>query len=150
MRLQFGISSTIFRASLCAAIFFVSCQPTLAQNFVYIEQNNALCPAFKSSAGALPKVVKNNAVTTGDIRVSCGFTEGSYTVTLSATDPNATFTPKTFLVNFGALAGNGKFSVKFSTLGEQTVFATITSNMGSPLLMGEFKSVNNAVNVIAP
>jgi hypothetical protein len=136
--------------SICIAVFFVWCEQTLAQNFVYVEPNNPSCPTLGSPTASIPKAIKLNAAGMGDIRVSCGFTEGSYTVTLSATDPNATFSPKTFLVNFGSMAGSGRFSVKFTTLGEQTISATITSNMGSPVLMGKFASANNVVNVVAP
>jgi hypothetical protein len=146
MRFKRGMSSTL----LCTAMFFGWCGQSLAQNFVYVEPNNPSCPTIGSPTAASPKVIRINAASSGDIRVSCGFTEGSYTVTLSATDPNATFSPRTFLVNFGNLAGPGRFSVKFATLGEQMIFATITSNMGSPVLIGKFASANNVINVVAP
>jgi len=85
----------------------------------------------------------------GSISVACGFDQGSYTVTLSSTDPGATFSPKTFLVNFGRVVGNGVFAVTFSTVGVQSVSTTITSNMGSPPLRGHFVSPANEFNVVS-
>lgn len=82
--------------------------------------------------------------------MTCGFDNGSYTVTLNSTDPSATFTPKTFLVNFGRIVGNGVFAVTFSTIGVQSVSATITSNMGSPAVKGHFASPANEFNVVNP
>lgn len=80
--------------------------------------------------------------------MACGFEQGSYTVTLNSTDPNATFSPRTFLVNFGRVVGNGAFTVTFSTLGIQGVSAAITSNMGSPVVRGHFVSPGNEFNVV--
>jgi hypothetical protein len=128
----------------------VWCSQGLAQTFVYVEPNNPTCPIVTTATQVSPKTVKAGAPMSGAIRVSCGFVAGSYTVILSSTDPKATFSPKTFLVNFGSLSGSGAFSVKFTTAGEQTIFATITSNMGSPLLLGKFTSSNNVVNVVGP
>ena len=86
----------------------------------------------------------------GSISVACGFEKGSYTVTLNSTDADATLSPKTFLVNFGRIVGNGVFAVTFSTVGVQSVSATITSNMGSPTVKGYFVSPANAFNVVSP
>jgi hypothetical protein len=122
----------------------------LAQTFTYVEPNNPQCPVVAAATQAAPKTVKSGVAAQGAIRVSCGFAEGSYTVSLSSTDPNATFSPRTFLVNFGSLSGSGVFSAKFATVGDQTVFATITSNMGSPVLLGRFASTNNVVNIVGP
>jgi hypothetical protein len=146
MRLQIGKYSKFFGAVAIAAW----CGPGMAQTFVYSEANNPSCPAAISVAQAPPKTVKSRMPVHGAIRVTCGFSEGSYTVTLSSTDSGATFSPKTFLVNFGTLSGSGVFSIKFTTLGEQTIFATITSNMGSPPLQGRFTSSNAIVNVVGP
>jgi hypothetical protein len=121
-----------------------------AQTFVYVEPNNPACPVIAVSPEPIPKTVKSGVSVPGSIRVRCSFTEGSYTVTLSSTDPNATFLPKTFLINFGSVSGTGAFSAKFATAGEQTIFATFTSNMGSPVLLGRFVSTNNIVNVVGP
>jgi hypothetical protein len=118
------------------------------QTFVYVEPNNPACPVFSTPPQWTPKTVKSGVAVLGSIRVSCSFTEGSYTVMLSSTDPNATFSPKSFLVNFGNLSGSGAFSAKFATAGEQTIFATVTSNMGSPVLLGKFISANNVINVL--
>jgi hypothetical protein len=146
MRLQLGKYS-----KFCGAfVLTVSCGQGLAQTFVYVEPNNPSCPVVASVPKITPKSVKLGVSVPGAIRVSCSFSEGSYTVSLGSTDPNATFSPKTFLVNFGSLSGSGVFSAKFETLGEQTIFASITSNMGSPVLQGKFVSSNNVVNVVAP
>jgi hypothetical protein len=135
---------------LGAATLAVCSSHGFAQTFVYVEPNNPACPVFAAAPQAAPKSVKVGVAVPGVIRVSCGFSEGSYTVLLSSTDPNATFSPKTFLVNFGSVSGSGGFSAKFATLGEQTIFATYTSNMGSPVLQGKFVSSNNVVNVVGP
>ena len=86
----------------------------------------------------------------GSISVACGFEGGSYTVTLNSTDAGATFSPKTFLVNFGRIVGSGVFAVTFSTVGVQSVSTTITSNMGSPTVKGNFVSPANEFNVVSP
>lgn len=86
----------------------------------------------------------------GSIRVACGFDHGSYTVTLNSTDPGATFSPKTFVVNFGRIVGSGVFAVTFSTVGVQRVSPTITSNMGSPAVRGHFASAASEFDVVNP
>ena len=86
----------------------------------------------------------------GRINVACGFEKGSYTVTLNSTDPDATFSPKTFLVNYGRIVGTGVFAVTFSTVGVQSVSTTITSNMGSPAVRGRFASPANEFNIVSP
>jgi hypothetical protein len=86
----------------------------------------------------------------GAISVACGFDHGSYTVTLNSTDPGATFSPKTFVVNFGRIVGSGVFAVTFSTVGVQRVSTTITSNMGSPVVRGHFASAASEFNVVNP
>jgi hypothetical protein len=148
MRFQVNEYSKFFGVVAMAAW----CGHGMAQTFVYVEANNPSCPVPVPVAvlQAAPKTVKSSVSVPGAIRVACSFREGSYTVTLSSTDPSATFSPKTFLVNFGTLSGSGAFSIKFATLGEQTIFATITSNMGSPPLFGKFISSNNIVNVVGP
>jgi hypothetical protein len=126
----------------------VWCGPGLAQTFVYVEPDNSKCPVITAPPAATPKTVEVGASVAGALKVSCGFTEGSYTVILSSTDPNATLAPKTFLVNFGRLSGTGAFTAKFATTGLHTLSANITSNMGSPVLQGNFTSLNNVVNVV--
>ena len=84
----------------------------------------------------------------GRISVTCGFEQGSYTVTLNSTDSSATFSPKTFLVNFGRIVGSGVFAVTFSTVGVQSVSTNITSNMGSPPVQGHFVSPANKFNIV--
>ena len=69
---------------------------------------------------------------------------------MNSTDPGATFSPKTFIVNFGRIVGNGVFAVTFSTVGVQRVSTTITSNMGSPAVRGHFVSPANEFNVVTP
>ncbi|MEO6747512.1 MAG: hypothetical protein ABIN08_23765 [Caldimonas sp.] len=71
-------------------------------------------------------------------------------MTLSSTDPGATFSPKSFLVNFGRVVGNGVFAVTFSTVGAQSVSTTITSNMGSPAVRGHFVGQASKFNVVSP
>jgi hypothetical protein len=122
----------------------------LCQSLYYVEPGNNACPVRSASAAVAPKKVQRGASVPGSISVSCGFGKGSYTVTLSSTDPGATFSPKSFLVNFGSLAGDGNFSVIFATTGIQTISAAITSNMGSPAVLGRFASVTNEFDVALP
>ena len=130
----------------------VGCCPILAQTFIYVEPDNPACPVIAVPPSAPPKRVAMGETVAGAIKVGCSFKEGSYTVTLGATDPSALFSPKTFLVNFGSLAGHGHgaFTVKFATAGEQTITATITSNMGSPPVRGRFVSFTNLISVARP
>lgn len=122
----------------------------LCQSFYYVESGVASCPAAPAPASAAPKLVWLGVAVPGGISVACGFDQGSYTVSLNSTDPGATFFPKTFLVNFGRIAGNGVFAVTFSTPGVHNVSANITSNMGSPAVRGHFASQNNEFNVVLP
>ena len=139
----------VFRALLVLA-FAVGSEPVLCQSFYYVEPGVASCPAAPAPTTAAPKAVPRAVPLSGSISVSCGFDKGSYTVTLGSTDPGATFSPKTFLVNFGRIVGNGVFAVTFSTVGVQSVSATITSNMGSPAVRGHFASPANEFNVVNP
>jgi hypothetical protein len=136
----------------CVAILLVAgfASLSLAQSFVYVEPGNAACPTVSPSAPALPKPAKRGESMAGAISVACGFEKGSYTVALSSTDPGATFSPKSFLVNFGSVSGPGTFSVTFATLGVQSISVAITSNMGSPALSGRFLSVANEFEVVLP
>lgn len=128
-----------------------SAQPGVCQSvLVYVEPGLASCPVPPVAATATAKTVQRGAPVTGSIRVSCGLDQGSYTVSLNSTDPEAVFAPKTFLVNFGRVAGNGVYAVRFSTLGLQSVSATITSNMGSPAVRGQFVSAVSGFNVVQP
>jgi hypothetical protein len=120
------------------------------QSLYYVEPGVAACPAPPSPTTAAPKQVARGVATAGSISVACGFDKGSYTVTLNSTDPGATFAPKTFVVNFGRIVGKGGFAVTFSTLGAQSVSATITSNMGSPAVPGLQSSPANAFKVVNP
>jgi hypothetical protein len=118
-----------------------------AQSFVYVEPGNPSCPVLSSPAQVVPKKIAKGTPSSGSISVGCGFEKGSYTVKLTSTDAGATFSPTTFLVNFGSLAGSGAFVVTFATAGTQTISASIISNMGSPAVPGRFMSVNNTVEV---
>lgn len=120
------------------------------QSFYYVEPGLPACPAASAPTTATPKTVARGAPVPGSISVACGFDHGSYTVTLNSTDNSAAFQPKTFIVNFGRIAGKGAFAVTFSTVGVQSVSATITSNMGSPAVRGHFVSPANAFNVVNP
>jgi len=122
--------------------------PCNGQMFYYVEAGLASCPAPPVPTTAAPKAVSRGIAVPGRIHVSCGFDQGSYTVTLNSTDPDATFSPKTFLVNFGRVVGNGTFAVTFSTVGIQSVWTTITSNMGSPAAKGHFVSPANEFNIV--
>ena len=123
-------------------------QPGHGQSLYYVEPGVASCPTVAAPTTAAPKPLTQGEAAPGRIHVSCGFDQGSYTVTLNSTDPAATLVPKTFLVNFGRIVGNGVFSVTFSTLGVQSVSATITSNMGSPAVQGQFVSPANQFKVV--
>ncbi len=127
-----------------------SAQQGVCQSLVYVEPGIASCPTLPAAPAAAAKTVQRGAPLSGSIGVSCGFDQGSYTVTLNSTDPGAVFSPKTFLVNFGRIVGTGVFAVTFSTVGVHSVSAAITSNMGSPAVRGHFASPANAFNVVNP
>jgi hypothetical protein len=134
-----------------ALLFFAGiASQSFGQSFVYVEPGNAACPMVSPSAPTLPKPAKRGESMAGAISVACGFEKGSYTVTLSSTDPGATFSPKSFLVNFGSVSGTGSFSITFATLGVQSISVAITSNMGSPALSGRFLSLANEFEVLLP
>ena len=136
--------------SLLVLAFALGGERASSQSFYYVETGVASCPAAPAPATAAPQAVRRGVPVSGSIRVSCGFDQGSYTVTLNSTDPGATFSPRTFLVNFGRVVGNGVFAVRFSTVGVQSVSATITSNMGSPAARGHFASPANEFHVVNP
>ena len=136
--------------TLLASAFVLGAEPGLCQSFYYVERGIAACPAAPAQTSAAPTAVVRGVAVPGSIRVACGFDQGSYTVALNSSDPGATFTPRTFLVNFGRVVGNGVFAVTFSTLGVQSVSTSITSNMGSPAVRGYFASPANAFNVVTP
>lgn len=121
--------------------------PAQGQDFHYVEPGVAGCEAVAQRA-APPRPVPRGVALRGRLHVRCGFEQGSYTVTLNATDPGATFRPKTMLVNFGRVVGNGAFRVTFSSLGVHVVSTTITSNMGSPPVRGRFVSADDSFDVV--
>ena len=125
-------------------------EPAESQTFDYVEAGVAGCPATMASSGATAKTVMRGVAVQGVVRVSCGFSQGSYTVTLNATDPDAAFAPRSFLVNFGRIVGDGVFTVTFSTLGIHRLSTTITSNMGSPAVKGRFVSAGDTFHVVSP
>ena len=141
--------SAVCRTLLVLA-FAVGSEQVYCQSFYYVEPGVASCPAAPAPTTGAPKAVPRGVPIAGSISVACGFDKGSYTVTLNSTDPGATFSPKTFLVNFGRIVGNGRFAVTFSTVGVQSVSTTITSNMGSPAVRGHFASLANEFNVVNP
>ena len=112
--------STVCRTLLVLA-FAVGSERASCQSLYYVEPGVASCPAAPAPTSAAPRAVTRGVPMPGSIRVACGFEGGSYTVTLNSTDPGATFSPKTFLVNFGRIVGNGVFAVTFSTVGVQSV-----------------------------
>jgi hypothetical protein len=131
-------------------VFLTWSQQSLAQNFFYVEPGNPTCPAVSPPVPASPKVVKSGVAIAGSISVRCGFDKGSYTVNLNASDPMAAFSPKSFLVNFGSISGPAKFTVIFATVGNHSISAAITSNMGSPVVTGRFSSATNEFAVVRP
>lgn len=135
--------------TLLALAMAVGGAPGHGQVFHYVEAGVASCPPVAAPSTAAPKPVSPGTAVPGRIHVSCGFDQGSYTVTLNSTDPGATFSPKTFLVNFGRVVGDGAFVVTFSTVGVQTVSTSITSNMGSPAVKGSFVSPANTFNIVS-
>jgi hypothetical protein len=128
----------------------VGAEHALCQSFHYAEPGLASCPVAPAPTTAAPKSVPRGVPVFGSLNVACGLDQGSYTVTLNSTDPGATFSRPTFLVNFGRIAGNAAFSVTFTTAGVQSVSTTITSNMGSPAVRGHFVSRDNRFNVVSP
>ena len=136
--------------TLLVLAFAVGSERASCQNLYYVEPGFASCPAAPAPTTAAPRAVTRGVPMSGSISVACGFEKGSYTVSLNSTDPGATFSPKTFLVNFGRIVGNGVFAVTFSTVGVQSVSTTITSNMGSPTVTGHFVSPASEFNVVSP
>jgi hypothetical protein len=136
--------------TLLVLFWAVATKHGACQSFYYVEPGVAACPVAAAPSTAVPRAVVRGVAVPGSIRVACGFEQGSYTVSLNSTDPSATFSPKSFLVNFGRIVGRGVYAVKFATLGVQSVSATITSNMGSPVLRGHFASADNEFNVVVP
>ena len=141
--------TAVCRALLVLA-FAVGTQHGFCQSFYYVEPGVASCPAALAPSTAEPKAVARGVAVPGGIKVGCGFDQGSYTVSLNSTDPGAKFLPKTFIVNFGRIVGNGAFTVTFSTVGVQSVSTSITSNMGSPAVRGHFASAGYKFNVVMP
>lgn len=120
------------------------------QDFHYVEPGVAVCPAAPVPPTAAPKTVARGQPVRGRLSVTCGFDQGSYTVTLTATDPKVTFVPRSFIVNFGRLVGDGIYVVTFSTVGVQRISTAITSNMGSPAVQGRFASRVDTFDVVGP
>jgi hypothetical protein len=136
--------------TLCLVVLAFGARQGSCQSFVYVEPGVAACPVAPATSAAAPKRVQRGVPVSGSLTVTCGFDQGSYTVTLNSTDAGATFSPKTFLVNFGRIVGKGAFTVTFSTVGVHSVSAAITSNMGSPAVRGRFASPANEFNVVPP
>lgn len=120
----------------------------VGQSLYYVEPGDPACRVPPTSTAATPKTVPQGATVPGRLHVACGFGQGSYTVTLTSTDPGAAFSPKTFLVNFGRVVGKEAFVVSFATPGVQSISATITSNMGSPAVKGSFVSPAGEFKVV--
>ena len=127
----------------------VGAQQGSCQSFVYVEPGIASCPAAPAPTAPM-KTVQRGVPVSGSLRVSCGFDKGSYTLTLNSSDPGAAISPKSFLVNFGRIVGNGAYTVTFSTPGVHSLSVAITSNMGSPAVQGHFASPSNEFKVVQP
>ncbi len=128
----------------------VGTAPAWCQSLYYVEPGNAACPVHSPPTAAAPRRAQVGTPVPGTLSVKCGFDQGSYTVTLYSTDPGATFSPKSFLVNFGSIGGGGKFTITFATSGVQTLSAIITSNMGSPVVSGRFAGLAHEFSVARP
>lgn len=139
----------VVRAAALAAALATVAFPGRSQSFVYVEAGLAGCPAAPVATSAAPKEVPRGTAQSGRIQVGCGFKQGSYTLSLDASDPDARFSPKTFVVNFGRMMGSGSFTVTFANAGVHTVSVTITSNMGSPAVEGRFLSSASTFQVVA-
>jgi hypothetical protein len=137
---------TGLRRTIVLATLAVVSGPGACQSFVYVEPGLAGCPA--APAAVATRTVQVGVPVPGSLRVTCGFEQGSYTVTLNSTDPGAAIAPKTFLVNFGKVVGTGAFTVTFATAGVQAVSTAITSNMGSPAVRGRFASPGSEFEVV--
>jgi hypothetical protein len=142
--------AAVCRSALFLLVLVAASGRAHALDFRYVEPGLASCPAAPAAGAAAPKTVAPGVALPGSIRVACGFDQGSYTVSLNSTDAGATFTPKTFLVNFGRVVGSGTFAVRFATPGAHRVWTTITSNMGSPAVRGHFTSAASEFQVVAP
>ena len=142
------------RGTTGKAVLALACvafsQAVSGQSFHYVEPGLRSCPPAPVPTTAAPKAVARGVAVAGRLSVACGLDQGSYTVTLNSTDPGATFAPKTVLVNFGRIVGDGVFAVTFATVGVQRVSAAITSNMGSPAVRGHFASPASEFNVVNP
>ena len=136
--------------TLVLVAFAVGPKHGACQSFYYVDPGIASCPAAPAPTTAAPREVPRGVAMSGSVSVACGFEEGSYTVTLSSTDPGARFSPKTFLVNFGRIVGSGVFAVTFSTVGVQRISTAVTSNMGSPAVRGHFASPADEFKVVNP
>jgi len=137
------------KAPLLLAMALVA-QHGLCQSLDYVDPDLASCAPEPAPTRANPKAVPRGVALPGAIRVPCGLDQGSYTVTLSSTDPDARFAPKSFIVNFGRVVGHGAFTVTFFTAGVQGIHGSITSNMGSPATRGHFASAAGQFNVVGP
>ena len=126
----------------------VGATPGMGQTLVYVEPGIASCPALPATIA--PRTVQRGAPVVVSLLVTCGFDQGSYTVSLNSSDAAATIAPKTLLINFGRVAGNGSYTVRFSTVGVHTLSAAITSNMGSPAVRGQFVGAVKEFKVVQP
>lgn len=140
--------------ALLALALILGAAPGAAQTLQYVEPGVPGCLAAPSTAApaaaaAAPRQVQAGTAVSGRLRVRCGLDQGSYTVTLGSPDPRATFVPKTMLVNFGRVVGDGRFVVTFATPGVQTITPTITANMGSPPARGQFVGEDSLFEVVA-
>lgn len=132
---------------LLPVALFVIGGPSHGQTLQYVEPGLASCPPLPAASKLKPTPVARGRAVPGRLVVRCGFRDGSYTITLVSSDPAATLSPRSFLVNFGKLASTGAFSVTFATDGLQQVSATVHPNMGSPPAPGRFEGTDNRFKV---
>ena len=137
-----------FSQSLFLFVLTVGAQQGICQSLMYVDPGIASCPA--APAATAPKTVQRGAPVSGNLRVTCGFDLGSYTVTLNSSDAGASISPKTMIINFGRVVGNGRYTIRFSNVGLHSVSVAITANMGSPAVRGHFASAGNDFEVVQP
>lgn len=111
----------------------------------YAEPGLAGCQPMPATVPTAARSLRLGVAVPGRIAIGCGLDQGSYTVTLRSSGGEATFAPPAFIVNFGRVVGSGAFTATFSTPGVHHVIGSITPNMGSPVVRGQFAAAPRQV-----
>jgi hypothetical protein len=119
---------------------------SFALNFVYFAP--PACNVSVAPPVVPPIEIATGSEATGRVTVLCGLNTGTYTITVSSTDPSAIITPNSFTITNGV--GGGPYTVRFQTLGAQSMSATIVANAGSPAAVGLLDSSRTTFNVVRP